>query len=317
MTDLEFGRLSYGAAAAGNLYRAIDDEQAAATLDAAWECGVRYFDTAPHYGLGLSERRLGRMLQMRPRDEFCVSTKVGRLLKPNPDGADQMDNLHFVVPATSKRVWDMSESGIRRSHEESLERLGLDHVDILYLHDIEAYDADDAIARGLPALCKLRDEGLVSAIGVGSGSVDAQLKAVRTGAVDLIMLAGRYTLLEQPALNDLLPECEERGIRVVNAAIFNSGLLATPVPRSDSHYEYLVAPPEILQHAHDLLRVCTEFGVELPAAALQYTLRHPAVATVVIGAHNPEQIRQNADRMSVDIPDGLWTRLAEDGLIPA
>lgn len=316
MTDFDFCQLSYGAAAVGNLYQALDDEQAAATLDAVWECGVRYFDTAPHYGLGLSEHRLGRMLRGRPRDEFLISTKVGRLLEPNPDGVGRMDDLHFVVPATHKRVWDMSESGIRRSLDDSLGRLALDRVDILYLHDVEAYDIDIAIEQGLPALARLRDEGLVSAVGVGSGSIAAQLRAVRTGIPDLIMLAGRYTLLEQPALAELLPECLDSGIRVVNAAVFNSGLLATPEPQPDAHYEYLAVPPDVLQRARELARVCAEFGVELPAAALQYPLRHPAVSTVVVGAHSPEQIRQNTARMAVGIPEALWTRLAERGLIP-
>lgn len=316
MAELRFGRLSYGAANVGNLYRALDDEEAHRLLETAWECGIRYFDTAPHYGLGLSERRLGAFLATKPRDEYTVSTKVGRLLRPNPEGAGRLDLDHdFAVPADLRRVWDFSEAGIRSSLKESLERLGLDAVDILYLHDPEEHDLDAALATGVPALAALREEGQVSAVGVGSKSTAALLAGVRTGGPDLLMVAGRFTLVEQPALEEVIPECRARNVGVVNAAVFNSGLLAANTPSPDARYEYRRVPDDVLARARAIAAVCAEFGVELPTAALQYTLREPVVRTVVVGGATPEQIRQNADRMSAPVPEALWQRLSADGLV--
>ncbi len=198
MTVVELGRLGYGAADLGNLYRAMSDDDARAVLEAAWESGVRYFDTAPHYGLGLSERRLGSFLATKPREQVVVSTKAGRLLRPSPETADRQDDAHgFAVPASLRRVWDFSAAGIRASLEESLEGLGLSRVDILYLHDPDEHDLAADLATAVPALAALRDEGLVDAIGIGSKSTEALLAGVRTEALDLAMVAGRYTLLEQ------------------------------------------------------------------------------------------------------------------------
>ena len=229
---IELGRLGYGAASVGNLYRAVDDETAQRILDAAWDAGSRYYDTAPHYGLGLSERRLGAMLRRRPRNQFVVSTKVGRILVPNPDGASRRDDDLFEVPADQKRRWDLSEAGLRRSLEDSLVRLGLDSVDVVYLHDVErsGQDVADAVDTGVAALARMRDEGLVRAVGGAHADLTAVERAVRTGAIDLVMLPGRYTLLEAPAQDVVLPLCEEFGVGVVNVAVFNSGLLATPEP---------------------------------------------------------------------------------------
>jgi D-threo-aldose 1-dehydrogenase len=314
---VEFGRLGYGAAAVGNLYRAVDDEAAQQILDAAWDAGVRYFDTAPHYGLGLSERRLGAMLRRRPRDEFVVSTKVGRILEPDPDGAARRDDDLFEVPADHRRRWDFSEAGLRRSLEDSLTRLGLDRVDVLYLHDVERSGQDVArvVDDGVAALARMRDEGLVRAIGVGTADLGAVERAVRTGAVDLVMLPGRYTLLETPAA-DVVRLCEERAVGIVNVAVFNSGLLATTEPGEESPYEYRKAPREKLARARELARACRELGVELPAAALQFGLRSPAVVSVVVGADTPEQIRQNVARMASPVPEELWCTLEERGLLP-
>jgi D-threo-aldose 1-dehydrogenase len=315
---IEIGRLGYGAAAVGNLYRAVDDEAAQRLLDAAWDAGIRYFDTAPHYGLGLSERRLGRMLRGRPRDQFVLSTKVGRLLVPDPDGATRRDDDLFEVPADHRRIWDFSESGVRRSLEDSLRRLGLDRVDVLYLHDVERSDGDagEAVDRGIAALARLRDEGLVRAVGIGSSDLGAVERALRTDAVDLVMLPGRYTLLEAPAQDVVLPMCEERGVGVVNVAVFNSGLLATSAPTEESRYEYRQVPPEKLRRAQELGRACRALGVELPTAAVQFALRHPAVVSVVVGADTPEQIRENAARVAERVPGQLWETLAEKGLLP-
>jgi D-threo-aldose 1-dehydrogenase len=316
--SLQLPRLGYGAAPLGNLYHQVSDERARASLDAAWDGGIRYFDTAPHYGLGLSERRIGAFLREKPRDEFVISTKVGRLLEPNPafaggrDLADQYD-----VPDDLVRRFDPSEAGIRRSVEESLERLGLDRVDILYLHDPDVYDLDRGLREGLPALAKLREEGLVAAVGVGVNDAAAAARAVREGDLDLVMIAGRYTLLEQPALDELFPACEDRGTRIVAAAVFNSGLLARPVPPDDATYNYEAAPASVIEKARELARVCTAHGVELPAAALQFALRDPLVASVVVGSANPDSVRQNIERMNAPIPDELWAALAADGFIPA
>lgn len=315
---IQIGRLGYGAAAVGNLYRAVDDEAAQRILDAAWQAGIRYYDTAPHYGLGLSERRLGEMLRRHPRDEFVLSTKVGRLLEPDPDGAARRDDDIFEVRADHRRRWDFTEAGLRRSLEDSLVRLGLDRVDVLYLHDPErsGQDVAQVVDSGVATLARMRDEGLVRAVGIGSADLGAVERAVRSDAVDLVMLPGRYTLLEAPAGDVVLPLCEERGVGVVNVAVFNSGLLATPEPTQESRYEYRQVPADKLERARALARTCRELGVELPAAAVQFGLRHPAVVSVVVGADTPEQVRENAGRMHARIPDGLWETLADRGLLP-
>jgi D-threo-aldose 1-dehydrogenase len=201
------GPLGFGGANVGNLWSAMSDDEAWALLEAAWDGGIRYFDTAPHYGLGLSERRLGAFLATKPREEFVLSTKVGRLLRPSPSTAHLLDDANnFVVPADLRRVWDFSRDGVRRSVEESLQRLGLDAVDVLYLHDPEEFGLDAALASGIPAAVELREEGAVTAVGVGSKSTAALAAAVRTGALDLLMVAGRLTLLEQPACEEFVPE---------------------------------------------------------------------------------------------------------------
>ena len=315
---IDLGPLSFGCASIGNLYREIDDDRAQLALEAAWDGGIRTFDTAPHYGLGLSERRLGSFLQQKPRDEFVVSTKVGRLLAPNPDFDGGRDLANgFDVPDDHVRMFDPSLSGVRRSLEASLERMGLDRVDVLYLHDPDVYDLERGLAEGLPALATLRDEGLVREIGIGVNDADVAARAVREGDLDLVMIAGRYTLLEQAALAQLFPACEERGVRVVDAAVFNSGLLATSTPSSDATYNYGAVPDDVLQRAQTLAATCAEFGVELPAAALQFPLRNPLVATVVVGTSRPDAVRQNVGHMSATIPDELWTAFEERGLIPA
>jgi D-threo-aldose 1-dehydrogenase len=304
------GPLGYGAASIGNLYRRVTDEEADAALAAAWDGGIRYFDTAPHYGLGLSERRLGAFLAARPRDEYVISTKVGRVLDPNPDFAGGEDVAHdFAVPDSSVRRFDPSEAGVRRSIEDSLERLGLDRIDIAYLHDPDAYDLDRGLAEGLPALEKLRDEGIVGAIGIGTNSADAATRAVREGDLDLVMIAGRYTLLDQPALDELLPLCEERGVGVVAAAVFNSGLLATAQPGATPRYNYGAVPAEVLERARQLAEACSAEGVELPAAAIQYPLLHPAVRAVVVGSARAADIAQNIARVHAVLPAGFWERL--------
>ena len=260
---LSLTELGMGAAQLGNLFRETSDEEASAAVDAAWDAGIRYFDTAPHYGLGLSERRLGAALSTRPRDEFVLSTKVGRLLVPSGYPEGTMDDQNFIVPATLRREWDLSRDGIRRSIFESLERLGLDRIDIAYLHDPDEH-GDQANAEAIPALIELRDEGVLRAVGAGMNQSAMPAEFVRRHDVDVIMLAGRYTLLEQGALDDLLPIAEARGVGIVAAAVYNSGLLATPRPPADAHYDYAQAPAE----AH---RAC-----ERARGCLRGVRHHPA-----------------------------------------
>ncbi|KNY05819.1 aldo/keto reductase [Microbacterium sp. GCS4] len=310
--------LGYGAANVGNLFRELTDEEAWAVLDAAWESGIRFYDTAPHYGLGLSERRLGAFLQTKPREEYVLSTKVGRLLRPNPDHAGGLDTANdFHVPDDLQRVWDFSADGIRASLDESRERLGIERIDLLYLHDPERHDLDLALAEALPALEGLRDAGEVAAVGIGSMVSDALAAAVRGADLDLVMVAGRYTLLEQPAAVDVLPACRERGTGIVAASVFNSGLLASDEPRRDGRYEYGQLPDELWERLVRIAAVCAAHDVPLPAAAIQYPLQSDVVRSVVVGGSRPEQLRQNAEHAARDIPAALWQELAAEGLIPA
>ncbi|GAA0417339.1 oxidoreductase [Acrocarpospora corrugata] len=295
----------FGCAPIGNLFTALTDETAAAALDAAWDCGIRWYDTAPHYGLGLSERRLGEALRHRPRAEFTVSTKVGRLLEPcDPVGKDDQG---FDVPATHTRVWDFSRDGIRRSLTESLERLGLDHVDVALLHDPD-HHWKEAVGEAIPALAELRAEGLIKSIGVGMNQWPMLADFVRETEVDTILLAGRYTLLDQSAAAELLPLCVERGVSVMAGGVFNSGILATHDPQGT--YNYVPAAPALLERARLLARICEKYGVRLPQAALAFPLRHPAVSSVVIGMRSADEVRQNMALVASPVPDELWDELA-------
>jgi D-threo-aldose 1-dehydrogenase len=317
MNELHLPLLGYGGANLGNLYRAVSDDLAWEILQTAWDAGIRYFDTAPHYGLGLSERRLGAFFATKPRDQYVVSTKVGRLLVPHPEGAAELDSENtFVVPADQRRVWDFSADGIRSSVEESLDRTGLDRFDILYLHDPERHDLTEGLDVAIPALAHFRDQGMTRAIGVGSMDTGALLSSANTGVVDVLMVAGRYTLAEQPALAEVVPACRAQGVGIVIASVFNSGLLATENPDAASRYDYGDAPAAVLERVRSIAATCRELGVSLPAAALHYTLRDDTVRSVVIGGSTPEQLRQNTVWMAETVPESLWTALAESGLIP-
>jgi D-threo-aldose 1-dehydrogenase len=309
--------LGYGAANVGNLFRPLSDDDAWAILEAAWDAGIRYFDTAPHYGLGLSERRLGAFLQTKPRDEYVLSTKAGRLLRPNPEHEGGLDTANdFHVPDDLRREWDFSAEGIRASLAESRERLGIERIDILYLHDPERHDLDLALAEGFPALEALRADGEVAHIGIGSMESDALARAVTDADLDIIMVAGRYTLLEQPAAEAVLPACDARETGIVAASVFNSGLLAQSEPRRDGRYEYGRLPEELWQRLLRIADVCRAYGVPLPAAAVQFPLRAPAVRSVVVGGSRPAQLRENAAYAGLRIPEDLWSELAAEGLIP-
>ena len=311
--SLALTELSLGCAQLGNLYREISDADARTTVDAAWELGVRSFDTAPHYGLGLSERRLGAALAAHPRDAYVLSSKVGRLLEP-VEPADGLDDQGFVVPATHRRVWDFSRDGIRRSLEESLGRLGLDRLDIVYLHDPDEH-LTEVLATGYAALEELRTEGTIGAIGAGMNQSRMLADLVRETDLDVVMLAGRYTLLEQGALDDLLPLCRERRVAVVAAGVFNSGLLASPDPSADARYDYGDAPRKLVERAQAIARICARHGTTLPAAALAFPLAHPAVASVCVGARSAAQIQRNVTLLGEEIAHDLWSELKAERFV--
>ncbi|WP_242088641.1 aldo/keto reductase [Curtobacterium sp. DN_7.5] len=310
------GPFWFGGAGIGNLLREVTDEDARAAVDAAWEVGVRGFDTAPHYGLGLSERRLGAALAGRPRDEYLVSTKVGRLLVPGRGGGDDLASGGFAVPDDTVRQWDPSPSGVRRSLDESRGRLGLDHVDIAYLHDPDVYSLTDGLTQALPTLADLRDEGVVRAVGVGSNSVEALAAAVETGLCDVVMLAGRFTLLEQPAAA-LVERCAELGVDVVAVGVYNSGLLSSPRPAPGATYDYATAPAHLVERATAVAEVCERHGVSLPEAAVAFPRRAAAVRAIALGAQNAEQVRSNAERAAAVVPEELWDDLRTAGLLSA
>ncbi|MGW8951833.1 aldo/keto reductase [Streptomyces sp. NPDC055709] len=304
--------LSFGAAALGSLYSPVDERQAWSAVDAAWDAGIRYFDTAPHYGLGLSERRLGDALRTRPRREYTVSTKAGRLLRPGGPGGDDLAN-GFDVPADLRRVWDFSADGVRRSIHESLHRLGLDRVDIVYLHDPDDH-AEEAFTEAYPALERLRAEGVVGAIGAGMNQSAMLARFLRDTDVDVVLLAGRYTLLDQEGLVEVLPEAEARGKSVVIGGVFNSGLLADPKPGAT--YNYAPVPEPVLERALRMKEVAQRHNVPLRAAALRFALAHPAVTSVLLGARSSYEVQDAGAMLRQPIPAALWADLRGEGLLP-
>ena len=305
-TDVEVTEMGFGAAAIGNLYTPTDDATAAAAVHAAWDAGVRYFDTAPHYGLGLAEQRLGRALAAYPREQYVVSTKVGRLLVPNPapTGSDLRSGM-FAVPDTLTRRLDYSGDGVRRSIEESLRRLGLDRIDLALVHDPDDL-VDQTLSEAIPALVELREQGVVGAIGVGMNQWQAPLRMVREADLDAVMLAGRWTLVDRSG-EPLLAECERRGVSVIAAAPYNSGLLAKHWPGDDAYFDYGPAPAEMLARARALARVAEGHGNTLPQLAMQFPLRHVATASVVVGMRGPEEVASSAARLTARVVADVWT----------
>lgn len=337
-TPLKVARLGFGMAPLGGLYAAVSDEDAAQTLDHAWDMGIRYYDVAPLYGYGQAEARLGRLLQTKPRDEFVISTKVGRLLYPldeviaNPSldrdwqrlgsvtgigGADDepdegLNDWYYRGVPDVRPVYDYSYDGVMRSIEASLKRTGLDRLDILWIHDPDAH-WEQAIGGAYPALAELRSQGVVTAIGAGMNQAEMLTRFAREGDFDAFMCAGRYTLLDQRALEELLPVCVEKNIGIVIAGVMNSGLLANPSP--ESHFDYAPAPKEWIDRALRLKTVCDRNDVPLRAAALQFVFAHPAVVTVVAGVRKVSHLDDTAAMMQVPIPDALWEELRAEGLL--
>jgi D-threo-aldose 1-dehydrogenase len=306
--------LGMGTAAIGNLYRAIPDAEGEAAVTAALDAGIRFFDTAPHYGFGLAEERLGRAIA--GRSNVIVSTKVGRLLEPT---AATGERHGFVDARPYEPVFDYSHDAILRSHEESLGRLRRDRVDILLAHDIGPLTHGDAheerlhqfLEGGYPAMRRLRDEGAIGAIGIGVNEVAICLDLLERVELDVILLAGRYTLLDRAAADTLLPLCAARGVRVIVGGPYNSGILARPLAeQTDLRFDYAAPPAAMLDRARALEATCTRFGVPLPVVALHYPLRHPAVASVIPGMANPSEVADSVARMATPVPDALWEALA-------
>jgi D-threo-aldose 1-dehydrogenase len=307
-TGITVTRLGMGLAPIGGLYSAVGDESAAAALDEAWRLGIRFFDTAPLYGSGLSERRAGAFLRDRDRGSFTLSTKVGRRVVPGtPDPADL-----WTEDTTAVSTWDFSAEGVRASHRESLDRLGLKRVDVLHLHDPDDHYAQ-AVSEALPALVELRRDGSIGAVSAGMNQSAMLTEFARTGLFDCFLLAGRYSLLDQSGLADLLPECERRGLSVIVGGVFNSGVLADPRPGAS--YDYRPAPPAVIAKAQAMARVCERYGVPLRAAALQFPLGHPAVAAVLVGMRSAAEAADAVAMARVEIPGALWRDLVAAWLL--
>jgi len=313
--------LGFGAAPIGNLFAEVGEEGAQAALQAAWRGGIRYFDTAPFYGHGLSEQRLGRAFAQWPRDSFAVSTKVGRIIEVDveaPGGADG-----FTVGG-SRAKFDYSRDGVRRSFEASLRRLDMDYLDIVFLHDIGKLTHGDrhaqvlrqALDEALPTMAELREQGVVGAIGLGVNEVEVCLEVLSRFDLDCIMLAGRYTLFEQASALPLLDEAQRRGVRMIVAGPYNSGLLGDP-RGPGSTYNYAPADETVLRRASEIYAICAEEGVDVGAAALQFPLAHPAVVSVVAGTRNIAEVECAITRRDRTIPPRTWERLRSAGIIAA
>ena len=317
MSGIELPRIGMGTAGIGNLYAPVSADEARATLAAAWDAGIRFFDTAPHYGFGLAEKRLGEGLAtLDTAGEAILSTKVGRLLVPTESEARERHG--FVDAEPFEPVFDYSRDAILRSHEESLARLRRDGIDILLAHDIGelTHGAEnerqmrDFLDTGYKAMDELKRAGAIKAVGIGVNEVEVCLYLLERVELDVILLAGRYTLLDRRAAAELLPLCAERGVKVIVGGPYNSGILAQPTAlQRDPRFDYERPPEAILARAEALERVCLSHAVELGAAALQFPLRHPAVASVIPGLVGKEQVDQTVSRLAADVPEPLWNEL--------
>lgn len=312
-TGLRLTELGFGAASIGNLFRVVSDDDARGAVERAWERGIRSFDVAPHYGLGLAERRLGAVLPRYDRDEYVLSTKVGRLIEPNPQPTE-LDDDGFVVPGDLHRVWDFSADGVRRSIDDSLARLGVDRIDIAYAHDPDQC-GPDAARTGLESLRRLRDEGVVRAIGVGTNSTSQLAGLLDDGLIDVVMLAGRHTLLEQGALDSVLEPARRARAAVVAVGVFYSGLLFRKGRVPGASYEYSGSPEVLVAKAERIEAVCADHGVALAEAALAFPLLHPAVVNVTLGMRDAEQVDTNVALAGAAVPGALWQDLAAHGLV--
>ena len=319
-TDLDVTAFAFGTAPIGNIFQPIGEDEATRMIATAWDAGVRFFDTAPMYGHGLAELRTGHNLRAKNRDDFVLASKVGRVLKPAPRAS--IDFGPWVDAAPFSSHFDYSYDGTLRAFDDSLQRLALERMDICFIHDIDVYTHgadqprvfEEAMDGCWRALERLRAEGLVKAIGVGVNEWEVCHAALKRHDFDCFLLAGRYTLLEQTALDEFLPLCQERGASVVVGGGFNSGILATGATPG-AKYNYAPAPPAILERVARIEAVCREFHVPRPAAALQFVVAHPAIASFTAGTRTVEQLRQNLDWFSAPIPAAFWAQLKRQGLL--
>ncbi len=296
--------LGLGGAALGNLYDAVSESDADDTVAAAWSRGIRLFDTAPLYGHGLSEQRIGRALSRLPRDEVTISTKVGRVLVP--DDQTGAETIFADVPPV-RPEFDFSAAGVGASLTASLDRLRTDRLDIVHVHDPDDH-LDQAIAETYPALERWRDEGVIGAIGLGTNLASVAEHVLDHTALDWLLLAGRYTLLDQSGV-EVLDRCADLGVKVIAAGVFNSGLLADPT--EDGHFHYAPAPADVVERAQELAAICARHDVPLAAAAIQFASRHPAVHVVLPGARSAAEVNTDVDLYGHSIPDDLWTQLLD------
>ena len=318
--DLEVTAFGFGTAPLGNIFREIDEETSDAMFQSAWNAGVRYYDTAPMYGHGLAELRTGHSLRWKNRDDFVLSSKVGRILKPARK--EDIDYAPWTNAGRFNMHFDYSYDGTMRSFEDSLQRLNLERMDICFIHDIDVFTRgadqpkvfEEAMDGCWKALSDLRDQGVVKAIGVGVNEWEVCHAALRARDFDCFLLAGRYTLLEQDSLNEFLPLCEERGAAVVVGGGFNSGILATGAVEG-AKYNYAAAPAEIMDKVRRIEAVCAEYAVPLPAAALQFVVAHPAVPSFIAGTRTVEQLEKNLAWFDHPIPADFWADLKKKGLL--
>jgi D-threo-aldose 1-dehydrogenase len=302
---VEISTMGIGAATFGGLFTSMPDSDAVDVVKSAFAHGINYFDTAPHYGKGTSERRLGALLSSYPRNSYILSTKIGRLLVPTTQGADP-DFLD--ADPTVERLFDYSAQGVERSLKESLERLGLDNIDIVFVHDPDNH-ADVAIKEAYPALAKMRDQGIIKAIGIGMNQSAIPTRFVKETDIDTVILAGRYTLLDQSGAQDLLPAALAKGVTVIAAGVYNSGILANPV--KGATYDYAPASDEIVARAKMISDFLREQGVSLSSAALQYPLRHPVVKALLVGSRSSAEVDANVAAFNEVVPDSVWDALDE------
>lgn len=302
-TGVEISRLSLGTAAIGGLYTSVSDEDCTETILTAVDNGINFIDTAPHYGKGTSERRIGRALAGRDRSTFVISTKIGRLLVPS---TTDIDDFFMDADNTVERKFDFSASGVRQSLEGSLERLGMDSVEVLFIHDPDE-NADAAIIEAYPELERMRSEGIIKAIGVGMNQCETPTRVIKETDIDMVLIAGRYSLLDQRALIELLPTAVERNVDIIAAGVFNSGILANPV--KGATYDYVPASDELLAKALRIREVLDGHQVSLTSAALQFPLRHPAVKSVLVGCRSAAEVKTNIDAFNLPIENKVWDDL--------
>jgi D-threo-aldose 1-dehydrogenase len=305
-------RIGLGGAPLAGMTAPVSEAEAVSAVEAAWEEGWRYFDNAPHYGLGLAEERLGVALAGKPRSEYVLSSKVGRIIYETDTEAP--DDQGFAVVSKRRRRWDFSRDGVLQSIEDSLRRIGTDRLDVVFVHDPDDH-YDEAVATAFPTLIELREQGVIGAIGSGMNQTAMLTRFVNEIDLDVIMLAGRYTLLDPDGLDDVVPACVANDVQIVAVGIFNSGLLSRPRPAPDATFNYSPAPADLVDKANKLADVCESHGVTLPAVALRFPLAHPAVAGIAVGCRNAEEVHTNAALSRIEIPAAVWSDLKSAGLL--